>query len=115
MKLFPALKISQKLPLALVGSAIVVAAGVGITSYVIASRALEQQARQNLDTVAFERANQLSVYLQGIETDLVKTAKSDNAQYALSGFAKAWHGLDNPSLDSDASKVLQGTFLTGDA
>ena len=30
MKLFPSLKLSQKLPLALIGSAIVVAAGVGI-------------------------------------------------------------------------------------
>jgi methyl-accepting chemotaxis protein len=115
MKLFPALQISQKLPLALVGSAIVVAAGVGITSYIIASGALEQQARQHLDTIAFERANQLSVYMQGIETDLTKTAKSDNAQYALSGFAKAWKSLDNPSMDSDPSKVLQAAFLTGDA
>jgi len=115
MKLFPSLQISQKLPLALVGSAIVVAAGVGITSYIIASSALEQQARQNLDTIAFERANELSVYMQGIETDLIKTARSDNAQYALSGFAKAWHGLDNPALASDASKVLQAAFLTGDA
>ena len=40
MKLFPSLRISQKLPLALIGSAVVVAAGVGIASYLIASSAL---------------------------------------------------------------------------
>ena len=44
MKLIPTLRLSQKLPLALVGSAIVVAAGVGIASFVIASSALETQA-----------------------------------------------------------------------
>ena len=41
LKLVPSLKLSQKLPLALIGSAIVVAAGVGIGSYVLASGALE--------------------------------------------------------------------------
>ena len=44
MQLVPSLRLSQKLPLALIGSAIVVAAGVGIGSYVLASRALERQA-----------------------------------------------------------------------
>jgi methyl-accepting chemotaxis protein len=114
MKLLPSLKLSQKLPLALVGSAIVVGAGVGIVSYVLASAALERQARQNLDTIAFERANQLSVYIKGIESDLVKTAKSDNTLFAISNFAKAWRGLDNPSLGSDAATTLQQAFLTGE-
>jgi methyl-accepting chemotaxis protein len=115
MKLLPSLKLSQKLPLALVGSAIVVGAGVGIVSYILASGALEAQARQNLDTIAFERANQLSIYIQGIESDLVKTAKSDNTLFAISNFAKAWRGLDNPSLGTNASATLQQAFLTGDA
>jgi methyl-accepting chemotaxis protein len=115
MKLLPSLKLSQKLPLALIGSAIVVGAGVGIASYFLASSALEAQARQNLDTIAFERANQLSTYMQGIESDLQKTAKSDNTQFAISGFAKAWRGLDNPALGSDAATTLQQAFLTGDA
>ncbi|HVY52213.1 MAG TPA: methyl-accepting chemotaxis protein [Devosia sp.] len=115
MKLLPSLKLSQKLPLALVGSAIVVGAGVGIVSYVLASSALETQARQNLDTIAFERANQLSVYIQSIESDLIKTAKSDNTLFAITNFAKAWRGLDNPSLGTDAATTLQQAFLSGDA
>jgi methyl-accepting chemotaxis protein len=114
MKLLPSLKLSQKLPLALVGSAIVVAAGVGIVSYLLASSALEAQARQNLDTIAFERANQLSVYVKGIESDLLKTAKSDNTLFAIANFAKAWRGLDNPSLGTDAATTLQSFFLTGE-
>ena len=70
MRLFPSFKLSQKLPLALIGSALVVGLGVGLGSYFIGSSALEQQARQNLDTIAFERANQLSSYVRAIESDL---------------------------------------------
>ena len=51
MKLLPTLKISQRLPLAVVGSAIVVGAGIGVTSYLLAANALESQARQNLATL----------------------------------------------------------------
>ena len=115
MRLFPSFKLSQKLPLALIGSALVVGLGVGLGSYFIGSSALEQQARQNLDTIAFERANQLSSYVRAIESDLMKTAKSDNTLFAISNFAKAWRGLDNPSLGTDAATTLQGFFLTGDA
>ena len=114
MKFVPSFKLSQKLPLALIGSALVVGLGVGIASYVIASSALEQQARQNLDTIAFERANQLSSYIKSIENDLSKTAKNDNTLFAVANFSKAWRGLDNPSLGTDAATTLQGFFLTGD-
>jgi methyl-accepting chemotaxis protein len=114
MKLFPSLRISRKLPLALVGSAIVVAAGVGLASYLLASNALETQAQQNLETIAFERANQLSVYVQSIEDDLVKTARADNTQFAMANFAKAWRNLTNASLKTDSQTILQEAFLTGD-
>ncbi|HWA18937.1 MAG TPA: methyl-accepting chemotaxis protein [Devosia sp.] len=114
MSLIPALRISQKLPLALVASAVVVAAGVGLASYVLASNALETQARQNLETLAFERANQLSVYIQGVEDDLIKTARNDNTQFAVTNFAKAWRSLTNASLGTDSRTILQGAFLTGE-
>ncbi|HEX4297846.1 MAG TPA: methyl-accepting chemotaxis protein, partial [Devosia sp.] len=110
----PSLRISQKLPLALVGSAIVVAAGVGIASYMLASNALETQARQNLDTIAFERANQLSIYLQSIETDLVTTANAEYVQQAVTNFAAAFAGMTNAQLNMQASTTLQKAFLQGD-
>ena len=114
MKFFPSLRISRKLPLALVGSAVVVAAGVGLASYLLASHALETQAQQNLDTIAFERANQLSVYAQSIEDDLIKTARADNTQFAMTNFAKAWRNLTNASLKTDSRTILREAFLTGD-
>ncbi|HVW93179.1 MAG TPA: methyl-accepting chemotaxis protein [Devosia sp.] len=115
LRFFPSLRISQKLPLAFIGSAIVVAAGIGSVSYLLASNALEAQAQQNLETIAFERANQLSVYLKGVEADLTRTAKAEYAQQAVANFATAWAGMTNPSLHMSADVTLRQAFLTGDA
>ncbi len=114
MRLFPTLRISHKLPLAVVGSAILVGAGVGIASYFLAIDSLETQARQNLDTLAFERANQLSVYLKDVETDLVRTAKAEYVQQAMANFATAYAGMTNAQLNMDAGITLRKVFLTGD-
>jgi methyl-accepting chemotaxis protein len=112
MKLIPSLKLSQKLPLALIGSAIVVGAGVGIASYLIASSALEAQARQNLDTIAFERAAALSTYLQGAESNLIDLSKSENTQQAITNFGMAWLRMTNPATGDDAATTLQKAFIT---
>jgi len=110
MKL-PNLKISQGLPLAVVGSAIVVGAGVGITSYFLAAGALDTQARQNLETLAFERANELSLSLQAIQSDLVRTAKSEPAQDAAAGFVSGWAEM---SKAGSPASLLKAQYATGD-
>jgi methyl-accepting chemotaxis protein len=112
MKFIPSLRISQKLPLALIGSAVVVAAGVGIASYLVASSALETQARQQLATIAFERANQLATYLQNVELDLVKTADADFTKQALGNFAQAWIAIDG--LEGGAAKQLRDKLFATD-
>jgi methyl-accepting chemotaxis protein len=105
MKFIPSLRISQKLPLALIGSAIVVAAGVGVASYLIASSALEAQARQQLATIAFERANQLATHLGNVQIDLVKTAEADFTRQALGNFAQGWIAIEG--LEGDAAQRLR--------
>ena len=108
MAWLPSLRISQKLPLALVGSAIVVSAGVGIASYLLASQTIESEARQNLETIAVERANQLSAKLQSIETDLVKTGNTDATVKALAAFNLSWQqAVTNNALDE-----LKKTYTT---
>jgi methyl-accepting chemotaxis protein len=114
MRLFPSLRIAQKLPLALVGSAIVVGAGVGLASYFLASNALEAQARQNLDTIAFERADHLGVYMQNVEADLTRTANAEFVQQATANFATAWADMTNAAFDMDAGTALRQAFLVGD-
>jgi len=114
MKFVPSLKISQKLPLAFVGSAILVGAGVGLTSYFLAANSLQTQAQQSLRTVAFERANQLTVYLKDVEQDLVRTAKAEFVQAAVANFATAYAGMTNEQLKMDAGTTLRKVFMTGD-
>lgn len=108
VRLLPKLKIAQKLPLALMISAILVSAGVGAASYLIASRSLETEARQNLSTIAFDRARQLATYLKTVETDLVKSSQSDNTIDALSGFTAAWKSIDTGTPEA----ALQKAYIT---
>ncbi len=52
----PKFKIAQKLPLALVGSALLVSAGVGIASYLIGSNTVDQMSIRQMQMVAGDRA-----------------------------------------------------------
>ena len=108
MSWFPTLRISQKLPLALVGSAIVVSAGVGIASYILASSSIEAEARQNLETISLERANQLSARIAVIESDLVKTGNADSTVKAVTAFASAWQQV----VTQNAFDELKKTYVT---
>jgi methyl-accepting chemotaxis protein len=104
---FKAFTISRKLPLALLLSALLVGAGVGTASYIIGSQALGTQARQNLSTLAFERANQLAFYMNSVTADLVATSKSDATIQALRDFAGAWLQIKEP----DPAAALQKVYV----
>ncbi|MDB5472808.1 MAG: hypothetical protein JWP99_111 [Devosia sp.] len=82
--------IARKLPLALLGSALLVSLGVGLASYKIGSDALRTAAETNLATLASERAGQVSSYLASVENDLVATSRSEATIQALRDFAGAW-------------------------
>src|SRR5690606_10189487 len=84
------LPIARTLPLALLGSALLVSVGVGLASYLIGSQALRASAENTLATLASERARQVSSYVQGIEEDLIATSRSADTQQALRDFAGAW-------------------------
>ncbi len=102
------MKIAQKLPLALLVSALLMASGVGVASYLIGASALGTQARQNLATVSFERANQLSAYMASVEGDLISTAMGDTTIQALRDFAGAWLQIKDP----DPGAVLRKVYVT---
>jgi methyl-accepting chemotaxis protein len=102
------LTIARKLPLALILSALVVGAGVGAASYVIGAGALEAQARQNLSTLAFERANQLSQYLDIVRVDLETTAASTTTIQAMRDFGGAWLQIK----DGKPADVVRKVYLT---
>jgi len=84
------LPIARKLPLALLGSALLVSVGVGVASYMIGSEALRHSAETNLVTLASERAAAVSTYLSAVEDDLVATSRSEATVQALRDFGGAW-------------------------
>ncbi|WP_245893249.1 methyl-accepting chemotaxis protein [Devosia naphthalenivorans] len=115
--------IARKLPLALLGSALLVSLGVGAASYMIGSDALRHSAETNLATLASERASKVSSYLDSVESDLVATSRSEATIQALRDFAGAWLSFkvdptaevrklyvdDNPNKDNLAALETLGT------
>ncbi|WP_375451205.1 methyl-accepting chemotaxis protein [uncultured Devosia sp.] len=87
---FRSMSIARKLPLALIGSALLVSIGVGSASYLIGSQALQNAAETNLLTLASERASQVSTYLKAVEDDLTATSRSEATVQALRDFGGAW-------------------------
>src|SRR5690606_17969258 len=84
------LPIARKLPLALIGSALLVSVGVGLASYVIGSDGLRHSAENTLVTLAGERAAAVSTYLSAVEDDLIATSRSEATVQALRDFGGAW-------------------------
>jgi methyl-accepting chemotaxis protein len=82
--------IARKLPLALLGSALLVSLGVGTASYMIGSQALRTSAETNLVTLASERAAAVTTYLKSVEDDLVATSRSEATVQSLRDFGGAW-------------------------
>ncbi|WP_316357795.1 methyl-accepting chemotaxis protein [Devosia sp.] len=115
--------IARKLPLALLGSALLVSLGVGTASYLIGSQALRTAAESNLTTLASERAAAVSTYLKSVEDDLVATSRSEASIQALRDFGGAWLQFkvdptaevrklfvdDNPNKDNLAALETLGT------
>ena len=79
MSWLPKFKIAQKLPLAMVGSALLVSVGVGLGSYVIGSGIVADMSARQMQTVASSHADKFSTYLKTIEADLVNSAATDSA------------------------------------
>ncbi|MDB5562478.1 MAG: hypothetical protein JWN11_1896 [Hyphomicrobiales bacterium] len=107
--------IRRKLPLALLGSALLVSAGVGLGSYVIGSQTVVTLARQNLATLAFERSNQLTNYLRSVEGDLNATASGATTIQAMRDFANAWVQIQGGQLNALRAIYPKGASEAGKA
>jgi methyl-accepting chemotaxis protein len=108
--LIPQLRIAHKLPLVVFGTALLVGSAVGGASYFFAARALEDQARIHLSTLAFERANQLAMYLASLQADLIESSKSTLVINALSGLTAVWK-----EAGDQAGPSLRAAYLVGPA
>jgi len=112
MGFLPQLKIAQKLPMALVGSALLVSVGVGIASYLIGSTAVDQLSRRQIDTVATQSSSELEAYFNSIAEDLVITATTESTQTVLRDFNITWGQFLMAKPPQDPKEALQTAYIT---
>jgi methyl-accepting chemotaxis protein len=112
MALFPKLRIAQKLPLAMVGTALVVSAGVGLGSYFVASSIVSDLSARQMETVAQGHADEFTTYLQTIQSDLVNTATNESALGAARDFSVAWKGFAKGTPALEPAETLRQGFIT---
>ena len=111
MGLIPQFKIAQKLPLALVGSALLVSAGVGIASYLIGSATVDELSRRQIQTIATQTAAELNGYFEDIAKDLTITAAAESTQTALRDLNINWGQFLTGSLATDPVAALQTAYI----
>jgi len=107
----PKFKIAQKLPLALVGSALLVSAGVGIASYLIGSSTVDQMSIRQMQMAAGDRVKSFETYLETIEADLVNQAAAESVQTTLRDFAIGWGQFATSKPAADPIATLRGNYI----
>ena len=103
---FGGVRIAFKLPLIIVGAAIVAAAAVGISSYMNGSAELSESSTSKLTAVHDARTAELERYLHSIEQDMRFVAASPLTLSALDAFVEGW-GL----LGNNQTEVLQRIYI----
>ncbi|MEO5805969.1 methyl-accepting chemotaxis protein [Devosia sp.] len=111
MKFLPNFKIAQKLPFALVGSALLVSAGVGIASYLIGSATVDELSRRQIQTVATQSSNQLKAFFDDVAKDLTITAAGEATQVTFRDLAITWGQFATAKPPVDALTALQTAYI----
>ncbi len=111
MRLFPQLKIAQKLPLALVGSALVVGAGIGIASYLIGLNTVKEQRDQSMQASLQTAAALVSDYYGSVEVDLRLFVQRDDTAAAAKNLDRALGELRS-GLAEKAAPLVQKAYIT---
>ena len=87
------LRISHKLPLFIVGAALVTALAIGIANYMSAAKEVEAAANEKLSALMESRRQALTDYLGSIEQDMRYTATNPYVYEALAAYQAAWAEL----------------------
>ncbi|MCP8882689.1 methyl-accepting chemotaxis protein [Devosia sp. XJ19-1] len=111
MKFIPHLKIAQKLPLALVGSALVVSAGVGIASYLIGLNTVAEQRDQSMQASLNTATTMVSDYYSSAEVDLRLFVQRSDTVTAMKNLTRAFDEL-RMGLKERAATQLQTAYVT---
>jgi methyl-accepting chemotaxis protein len=111
MKFFPQLKVAQKLPLAVVGSALVVSAGVGFASYFIGLNTVQSQRDLSMQASLSTAATQVSDYFAAAEVDLRLFVQRSDTVTATKNLTRALDEL-RMGLAEKAAGQLKIAYIT---
>ncbi|WP_244557576.1 methyl-accepting chemotaxis protein [Devosia lucknowensis] len=111
MKIIPQLKIAQKLPLALVGSALVVSAGVGIASYLIGLGTVQEQRNQSMQAALTTASSLVTDYFSSAEVDLRLFVQRSDTVTAMKNLTRSLDEL-RMGLKERAAPQLQAAYVT---
>ncbi|MCE7999261.1 MAG: HAMP domain-containing protein [Rhodobiaceae bacterium] len=102
----PEFKIAQKLPLTIVGCALAIALGVGISGYFQAASTIENATNAKFAATLADRDEAFSRYLASIEQDLAIMTESPQVRSAIVEFSRAW-----ATLGGNATGHLQDIYI----
>ncbi|MEO6013600.1 MAG: methyl-accepting chemotaxis protein [Devosia sp.] len=109
MRLIPKLNVAQKLPLVLIGSALVVGLGIGIAAYSVGLQTLDEQRQQRMDASAQAGLAQVKTYFDNVAGDLkLFSARADTATQ-IENMAKAFGQLN---IQGHGTQMLQDGYIT---
>ncbi|HLV84598.1 MAG TPA: methyl-accepting chemotaxis protein [Devosia sp.] len=111
MGFLPQLKIAQKLPLVLVGSALVVGAGVGIASYLIGLNTVQQQRSQSVAASLTTAVSLVSDYYISAEVDLRLFVQRSDTAAAMKNLTRSLDEL-RMGLAERAAAQLRSAYIT---
>ena len=107
MNLFK-LKIAQKLPLVLIGSALVVGVGIGISAYLIGLGTVDQQRAERMDASVQSGLDQVQDYFNNVSTDLKLYASRADTVTLIENLTKAFEPLNS---QGNGTQMMQDAFI----
>lgn len=100
------LRLGRKVPLAIVGSAVIAAIAAATVGYIEARGALVAATETKLEAVLGARETALSDYLAGIRIDLRLQSGNPRVHEALDAFIAGW-----AAIDGDPTETLQRLYI----
>ena len=98
MNVFKKINLAQKLPIVMIGLTALAICASGIISYTHASRALLNEAEEQLSTIAEARQLEFQAWLTSIDIDIRGQSSSPTVLSAVRGFGEAWRALPGDQL-----------------
>ena len=111
---FLQLRIAQKVPLAIIGGALLVSAAVGVVSYVVSAGTMESMSQERLRAISIERAENVTNFLDGLTEDIIQMANTPLIADTVKALAVTWTQLDDPTAQLQKNFITDNPFPEGE-